>query len=132
MKEFGLSANERIKSRKDFEKIFSEGKIITSFDRKIKEIYLVERNSNTPGIKIAVAVSKKLGKAFWRNRVKRLLKETYRLNKNILFPICLQKKHLVKIVFFPYGLSQKKNKKVALKDINSEAIDILIKIRNIL
>jgi ribonuclease P protein component len=132
LKEFGLSVNERIKSRKDFEKIFSEGITVVSFDRKIKAIYLVEKNSEAPGIKIAVAVGKKLGKAFWRNRIKRLLKESFRLNKKILLPMCEKKNHLLKIVFSPYGLNQKNNKKITLKEINSGAIDILEKIRNIL
>ena len=98
-KRYSLSANERIKSRKDFELIYSAGKSLHSADKKVKAIYIISPEEKKPGAKIASVVSKKVGIAVWRNRVKRLIKESYRLNKEILTGFCLQKNVLIKIVF---------------------------------
>ena len=79
-KQQGLSPAERIKSKKDFDELYSSGKILISSNKKIKAIFLIKDNPDE-GVKIAAVVSKKLGNAVWRNRIKRLIKETYRLNK---------------------------------------------------
>lgn len=130
MKRFGLSAEERIKSRKDFEKIFSNGKTIFSSDKKIKAIYILEKNNDTAGVKISVAVNKKAGKAVWRNRVKRLLKEAYRLNKEMIAGAALKKNFLLKMIFSLNNFTEKKNKKISLSEIMSGMTDILAKIES--
>lgn len=129
MKRFGLSANERIKSRKDFEVIFSEGKTIFSSDKKIKATYFVEENIEVSGIKIAAAVNKKAGKAVWRNRIKRLVRAIYRQNKEEILEKCHKKKYLLKIVFSPYMLNEKKNKQVLLDDLKPGILEILLKLK---
>ena len=92
-------AEERIKSRKDFRNIYVRE---NQFFLQIKKLKLfIERKSEPPGVKIAAAVSKKSGNAVWRNRVKRLIKESYRLNKEILTELCPRKNILLKIVFSP-------------------------------
>ncbi len=130
MKRFGLSANERIKSRKDFENIFSAGKTIFSSEKKIKIIYTIEQESEQPGAKIAAAVSHKVGNAVWRNRLKRLIKEAFRLNKQVLIEDCIKKKILLKIVFSPVFLNQKKNKKINLSDIMPDTMEIISKLKS--
>ena len=130
MKPFGLSADERIKSRKDFENIFSSGKIIFSSDKKIKATYFFEKNNENPGVKFAAAISKKSGKAVWRNRVKRLFKEAFRLNKKIIHDICFRKKFLLKIVFSSNSLNERKNKKIKLSDIMPGMLDVLLKLKS--
>jgi len=62
-----------------------------SSDQLIKCLYLFEQNSKDIGVKIAAAVSSKAGKAVWRNRVKRLIKESYRLNKKLILPKAIEK-----------------------------------------
>ena len=128
MKRFGLSAEERIKSGKDFDEIFSRGKTIFSADKKIKAIFVLEKNK-TPAVKIAVAVNKKKGQAVWRNRVKRLFKEAYRRNKEIVRRIVLKKNYILKIVFSPNNISEKEYKKIFLIDVMPAMIDILIKLK---
>lgn len=129
MKRFGLSSEERIKSRKDFQKIYSSGKIFFSNQKIIKALFIIEENSKLPGVKIAAAVFKKAGNAVWRNRLKRLIRESYRLNKEILLGSAQEKKLLLKIVFSPNLLYQKKNKNLKLKTIMPEVVDIMLKIK---
>jgi ribonuclease P protein component len=129
LKRFGLSSGERIKSRKDFQQIYTSGKIFFSNQKIIKALCVFEENSELPGIKIAVAVFKKAGNAVWRNRIKRLIKESYRLNKYVLLRYVQQKNLLVKIIFSPNMLHQKKDNKLKLKTIMPEVADIMLKIK---
>jgi ribonuclease P protein component len=128
LKRFGLSAEERIKSRTEFDKLYSSGKVIFSKNRKIKAIYLVEKSNFGGIIKIAVAVSSKTGKAAWRNRVKRLLRTSYRLNKESLLNLCSLKKVVLKIIFTPYQINEKNNRKVILNDVMTGIEDVLFQI----
>ncbi len=132
MKRFTLSSKERIKKKKDFEQIFSCGSTIYSNARLIKAVYLIEKDQTEKGIKAAVAVSKKSGIAVWRNKIKRLIRESYRLNKEILLEICLKKNILLKIIFSPVKLSEKTNKKIKLSDVMSDVTEIMLKLKSVL
>jgi ribonuclease P protein component len=128
LERFKLSAGERLKSRTDFEKVYASGSVIFSNDRNIKAVYLIEEGSGSGKIKIATAVSGKAGNAVWRNRLKRLLKASYRLNKENLVNLCLQKKIVLKVIFSPYRFQESKNRVVMLKDIMPGIKDVLLKI----
>lgn len=128
MKNFSLTRNERVKKKRDFEKIYSFAKVLFSSDRLIK-VHLLSIDSNVSGVKIAAAVSKKAGSAVWRNRVKRLIKESYRLNKKSLVDKVLEKKIQLLLVFAPYKLSEKSNKKIYLKDISPGVVELMNKIK---
>lgn len=70
---------EKLKSQKLIEKLFNEGQSITVFP--LRMVYLKIEGLN----KVGVSVSKRnFKKAVDRNRIKRLLREAYRLNKNLL------------------------------------------------
>ncbi|MDE5561459.1 MAG: ribonuclease P protein component [Bacteroidaceae bacterium] len=79
---FGLSKKERLCSKKAIDALFAGA------DSKSLLVYPVRavfRNTEEAGIRILVSVSKKRFRhAVDRNRVKRQLREAYRLNKNIL------------------------------------------------
>jgi len=128
LKNFSLTCNERVKKKRDFEKIYSFAKVLFSSDRLIK-VHLLSIDSNASGVKIAAAVSKKAGSAVWRNRVKRLIKESYRLNKKSLVDKVLEKKIQLLLVFAPYKLSEKSNKKIYLKDISPGVVELMNKIK---
>jgi len=128
----GLPAYERIKSKKDFENIFKRGNILYSSDDKLKAIYIYNKNSKECGIKIATAVFKKSGSAVWRNRVKRLIKVSYRLNKQTLTETCMGKNILLKVVFSLNAINQNNTRTVKLNDIHSAVTDIISKINNTL
>jgi ribonuclease P protein component len=128
LKRFGLSASERIKSKKEFELVYSRGEILFSPSNKLKAVFFIDRNPDMIGIKTAYAVSSKSGNAVWRNRIKRLLRESYRLNKMEINNACIIKKLKLLLVFSPGTLNQTNNKKIFLKDIMNEVTDLLIQI----
>jgi ribonuclease P protein component len=125
VKIFSLNQEERVKKKSDFEKVYSSGKTFYSSGLLIKSIYTIDPYKNFEGVKIAVAVSKKAGKAFWRNRIKRLIKEAYRLNKISIVEKARKKNVGVMIVFNPNRLSESKNKKVLLNDIKENVIELI-------
>jgi len=128
LKNFSLNRNERVKKKNDFEKVYSSGKIFYSSELLIKSLYIINPNENFVGVKIAVAVSKKAGNAVWRNRIKRLIKESYRLNKQSIVKKVLEKRTGLMIIFSPNRLSEARNKKIFLKDIIEKVIELITKI----
>ena len=80
---FSYSKEEKLKSRKLLEQLFATGKSFNAFP--VKVLYLeVEEPLDFP-IKIGVGCSSRnFKKATDRNRIKRLLRENYRLNKALL------------------------------------------------
>lgn len=128
MKNFSLNHNERVKKKNDFEKVYSSGKVLYSSELLIKSIYTINPDENFVGVKVGVAVSKKAGKAVWRNRIKRLIKESYRLNKNSIIEKANKSKAGVMIVFSPNRLSESRNKKIFLKDIKEKVVELILKI----
>ena len=127
MKNFSLTRNERVKKKRDFEKVYNAANVLFSSDRLIKVHFICSEN-NVAVIKIAAAVSKKAGKAVWRNRVKRLIKESYRLNKKSLLEKVLLKKIQLLLVFSPNRLSEASNKKIYLHDVSPGVVELMNKI----
>ncbi len=130
MKKFGLSKKERIKSKKDFGVVYSEGKTIYSKNQTIKATYTVHENTDSPGLKCAFAVHKKSGTSVWRNRVKRLLRESYRTNKIGLLQKCLSRKYRLLIIFSLNSINQQNTKKIYLKDVLPEIVNLIHQIEN--
>ena len=75
---------EKLKSETIIRRLFEEGKSISSYPLKL--IYLPVNGATDVKIKCGVTVSKRNFKsAVKRNRIKRLLRESYRLNKDKKF-----------------------------------------------
>ncbi|MGJ8658874.1 MAG: ribonuclease P protein component [Cellulophaga fucicola] len=80
---FSFPTKEKLKSKKLIGELFTDGKSVSSFP--IKLIYLPCTLENTP-LKVGVTVPKRNFKsAVDRNKIKRLLREGYRLNKHVIF-----------------------------------------------
>ncbi|MFB9109649.1 ribonuclease P protein component [Flavobacterium gyeonganense] len=80
---FTYPKNERLKSKTTIGLLFSEGKSVSKYPLRL--VYCQADENSEEKIKIGVSVSKKyFKKAVDRNYFKRVLRETYRLNKNLL------------------------------------------------
>lgn len=76
---FRFTKAERLTRKKEFEKVFHEGKVF-----KNGKVVLYVIPNDLQHSRLGLIVSKKVGNAVRRNRAKRLLREAYRLNKHIL------------------------------------------------
>ncbi|MEO8962515.1 MAG: ribonuclease P protein component [Ginsengibacter sp.] len=96
---FTLKATERLKSRKLIQQLFKEGKSFSHFPFRI--IYLSIENHTTT-LQAGFTVStRNFKKSVDRNRIKRLMRESYRLQKNNL-QTSLERNHKNLAVFFIY------------------------------
>jgi ribonuclease P protein component len=123
-----FNLTDRLKSTKEIKQLYEKGKTVFTENRKIKVIYLVLKKQKFPGTKISIAIAKRTGTAVWRNRIKRLIRESYRSNKQRIIESCKEKKILLEIVFSPINLTEQKYKKISLSDIRPEVIELLGKI----
>jgi len=75
----GFSKKERLRKRKEFQLVFDKGE---RFGNNQLKIYALS-NGNTVS-RLGLVVGRKFGNSPRRNRFKRILREAYRLNKNLL------------------------------------------------
>lgn len=99
-KKFTLSAAERLKSRKMLDQVFKTGKRINQFP--LRASFLVDEETSKSFLQYGCSAPvRNFKKAVDRNRVKRLLKEAFRLQKHILLDELAQKdKRLVIFVIY--------------------------------
>lgn len=71
----GLNDDVSLKKSSEFNSVYKQGKSYVT-----KHIVMYWKKNNESYNRIGCTVSKKVGKAVTRNRVKRLIKEAYRLN----------------------------------------------------
>ena len=123
---YSLSKTERLKSRKTIEQLFREGKSFSNFPFRI----LWTCNASLPVVlQAGFAVSSKhFKKAVDRNRIKRLMRETYRLQKNAL-ATGLEQQQKRMAVFFIY-LGNELPEYQSLLDRTNAVLKRLIKISN--
>lgn len=99
MKKYTFKKSERLKSRKIIERIFNrEGQSFATYP--ILTVWLeTPLNSEFPA-QVTFSVSKKkFKKAVQRNRIKRLMREAYRLNKPKFYDSLQAKEKQIAIIF---------------------------------
>ncbi len=69
---------ESLKSNQDFKVVYKNGK---SLANKYLLVYLLENSDHIN--RLGISVSKKVGNSVVRHRLKRLIKESYRLHENM-------------------------------------------------
>ena len=89
---------EKLKKRKLIAELFASGKSISVFPLKL--VYLEMDHDSNYKIKAGVSVSKRnFNKAVDRNRIKRLMRETYRKNKYLIYNSEDTKKHIFMFIY---------------------------------
>lgn len=98
-RQFTYGKDEKLKSRKIIESLFNSGQSFTVYPLKV--LYKIE-SSDEAILQAGVAVSKRLfKKAVERNWVKRLMRESYRIQKNDLKEI-VRSRQVAVYLFFIY------------------------------
>jgi ribonuclease P protein component len=81
--EFTFNKSERISKKKDIDHLFANGMSFIFYPLRV--VYSCIESSNKGSISILISVPKrKFKRAVKRNRIKRLIREAYRLNKGRL------------------------------------------------
>ena len=84
MARFTLSRQERLSSLKEIERLFAEGKSLTKYPFRL--VWSETPGGNEFPVQVMFSVSKKkFSSAVARNRIKRLMREAYRLGKPNLY-----------------------------------------------
>lgn len=94
-----LNKKERIKGNKRIDSLFLSGEAFISYPLRV--VFLRKENIDSqPPISMMVSVSKKRFKrAVKRNRMKRIIREAFRLNKAQFYSICKQNEINLDIAF---------------------------------
>jgi len=107
-----LTREERLRLRRDFRKVFKNGKSV--YNEYFRIVYV----KNDIGLRrMAVLIKKKIGKAVYRNRIRRLVKEFFRNNKG-KFP------ESVDMVFLARE-KLKGKKKIYYKDVEKMILNLV-------
>ena len=98
IKKYTLGRSERVKSRKIIDQIFKEGNSFFVYPLRTYFKFIEGEGNLKAGFTVS---SRNFRKAVERNRIKRLMRETYRLQKNILINHISVGKDLA--IFFLYA-----------------------------
>ncbi len=97
-KKYSLSKYYKIKNRQQLHKLLKDGNKILAYPVLIKWLFINEKA--VPPIGTAFIVSKKkLHKATSRNRIKRIMRESFRLQKHKLEDNIKEKKLLLAVIY---------------------------------
>jgi ribonuclease P protein component len=96
-----FNKNQKLKSRKLIEQVFSDGVAFSHFPFKVLFVY--KDNLSTP-VQMGVTVSRRFFKrAVDRNRIKRLIRDGWRLQKQMLEQILLEQNKQLAVFFIYVG-----------------------------
>ena len=116
--QFTYPKKEKLKSKTTINLLFSEGNSVSKFPLRL--VYVENKEPNAELMKMGVSVSKKyFKKAVDRNYFKRVLRETYRLNKHLLID------HLEKPYAFMFFYQSKE--RLSYQEIEEKTIQLFQK-----
>lgn len=99
-----FSKKERLSSKKNIQRLFEQGENFFSYPFKIYKHVAIVSGSNEAGVAVLFSVSKRQFKhAVDRNRVKRVCRESYRLNKTQIVQVARENNLLVELAFVYVG-----------------------------
>lgn len=119
--QFSYPKNEKLKSHKTIDRLFSEGKSVSKYPLRLVYVENTDEQ-NSEKVLMGVSVSKKyFKKAVDRNYFKRVLRECYRLNQNLL------KENLEKPYAFMFFYQTKE--KLSYQQIEEKTIQLFQKFK---
>ena len=100
-KKYSLTKGERISSKKEIERLFTKGNSFIVYPLRIVYIeHDCEKISGESGVSIMVSIhKKKFKRAVKRNHLRRLIKESYRLNKHGLIEKTANQSKRISVAF---------------------------------
>jgi ribonuclease P protein component len=121
---FSYNKFEKLKSRKQIELLFAQGKSISSFP--VKVFYLPVEHTPLHPIQVGVGVSaRNFKKAVDRNTIKRRMREAYRLHKLPLHAHLMAEQKSVAV--FILWIDKQLPTTAALQDLMPHVVEKLIK-----
>jgi len=120
-KQFTLGKSERLKSRKQIEQLFREGKNFALSPFRIYYLISPLINSSPSNLHFGTGASgKNFKRAVDRNRIKRLTREAYRLQKKQLQETLTQKKIQLNVFFIYTG------KELPVFNVVKEKVNVIL------
>lgn len=83
-----LPRNKILRGKKNFERLFKQGNLFKGRIVDLRFLTLSKDASGQNNCLMGFVVSKRLGNAVQRNRIKRLMREAYRLNQHLISGYC--------------------------------------------
>ena len=124
-----LKKSEIIRGKRIFDQIFERGVRIRSAIIQALVLASPAAEGSPPGVRMAAVVPKVAGKATARNRLKRLIRESYRNEKSILLSPARPIDGTLNIVFLWSPRTRVPARDVKLETVNGEITGLLHKIR---
>jgi ribonuclease P protein component len=78
-----LQQKERLRKRQEFLRVYREGEKL-----KNSRFFVYFLENSLPHSRLGLTVSRRLGKSYIRNQLKRRLREVFRKNKELVKPTC--------------------------------------------
>ena len=125
---YTLNATERLKLRKQIETLFRLGKAFSVLPLRVLFLIVPKLETEPSPVRIGFSIPKKrIRKAVGRNRIKRLLKESWRLQKLKIYPLIPENQQLH--LFFVYTGKEKFNFEQAFEVTEKVILELQRKIQ---
>ena len=128
---YTLPKPELLRGRETFKYIITSGNKL--IEKNIVCFYIIETcTPEEQPLKVGFSVGVKVGKAVLRNRIKRLMRECYRLNKHSLIETAISNNLQIRTVFMFITNKISVPKKISYNEIAQTMVKLMHQIKNFL